>query len=191
MSPAIVSATPRCICIMYDSMFSHSSSVVTVYRWRCGACSRNDACPTGVSWGCQRRQRESVQQACHCWLSRDVFNVSDCQVAICHALSSHSIILPGSPDGITYDKADTLPGTAESLELWDDPWTNLKRRFHAEIKISLCFCSYFTAVVCEPAPCVGFKSSQSHSNSAGIPVSLQLLNAASLNRCPLSCRGRR
>ncbi len=120
MSPAIVSETPHCVCIMYDSMYSHSSSVVTAYRWRRGACFRNDTCSTGASWGCQRRQRESVRRACYCWLSRDVFNVSTCQAAICHTLSSHSIIRPGTPDGITYDKVDTLPGAAESLELWDD-----------------------------------------------------------------------
>lgn len=31
VSPAIVSETPRCVCIMYDSVFSHSSSAVTAY----------------------------------------------------------------------------------------------------------------------------------------------------------------
>lgn len=44
------------------------------------------------------------------------FNVSSCQAAACHTLSSHSIIRPGPPDGVSY----TLPGTTESTELWDD-----------------------------------------------------------------------
>lgn len=46
--------------------------------------------------------RESVQHARYCWLSRDSFNVSTCQAAICHTLSSQSIIRLDSPDGITY-----------------------------------------------------------------------------------------
>lgn len=44
------------------------------------------------------------------------FNVSSCQAAECHTLSSHSIICPGPPDGISY----TLPGTTERTALWDD-----------------------------------------------------------------------
>lgn len=32
MSPAIVSDAPSCVCIMYDSVFSHSSPVVTEHR---------------------------------------------------------------------------------------------------------------------------------------------------------------
>lgn len=121
--PGYCLALYGCICIMYDSMFSHSSSVVTAHRWRRATCFRNDACSTelGESWGCQwKAERESVQHACYCWLSRDSFNVSTCQVAICYTLSSHSIIRPGSPDGITYDKADTPPCTAKSLELGAD-----------------------------------------------------------------------
>lgn len=54
-------------------------------------------------------------------LSGDSFNVSTCQAAMpCHTFISYSIIRPGKPDGVTYDKADTLPGTIETLGLWDD-----------------------------------------------------------------------
>lgn len=48
-----------------------------------------------------------------------------------YAISSHSITGLGTPDGITYDKADTLTGTAESLQLWEDSETNLKHHFQA------------------------------------------------------------
>lgn len=46
-----------------------AATLVTAYRWRRGACFTNDACSTGASWGWRRRQRESVQHACYCWLS--------------------------------------------------------------------------------------------------------------------------
>lgn len=46
-----------------------TATVVTAYRWRHGACFPNDACLTGASRGCQRRQTESVQHARHCSLS--------------------------------------------------------------------------------------------------------------------------
>jgi len=47
------------------------------------------------------RERRSVQL-----VSGDGFNASTCHAAICSAPSSHSITGPGTPDGITSDKAE-------------------------------------------------------------------------------------
>lgn len=162
-----------------------AATLVTAYRWRRGACFTNDACSTGASWGCRRRQRESVQHACYCWLSHSLmYPPARRQCAI------HSAVIQSYALARQMVLATHCPAPQKSAELWDDLQANFKHRFQAGIKVLLCFCPYFIVLVGEPAPCVGFKWSQSLSGSGGIPVNLQLLNAASLNRCPLSCCGR-
>lgn len=120
------------------------------------------------------------------WLSRDSFNVSTCQAAICRTLSSHSITRLGAPDGFTYDKVDAPPGAVETLKPWEQMLTNLKQHFQAEkpcwafVHILLCFC-VSTASGCP------FHVKPMQKWNSQIQSVCGTLNAASLNRCPSLC----
>lgn len=105
--------------ITCDSVFSHSSFLVGARRGR----SASEV----LDWRVLKMSTEAGGVFnTYRWLSRDGFNVSTCQAAMCHPLSSHSIIRPETADGITCDEADAQLGT--HLGLWGDAQLNLKCR---------------------------------------------------------------
>lgn len=110
------------------------------WRWWCRWCLHQSvlslSAETGgcVGGGCSAYHR----------VSRDSFNASTCQAAVCHTVSSLSIIRPRTPDGFTFDKDDAPPGTGGTTEASRRNVNRLKAAFPSrEKKTSRRVCLYF------------------------------------------------
>lgn len=160
VSPAIVSEMPCCFCIMCDSLFSHSSPVVTAYRWRMepasGILHARLECPEDVSGG--RGRVFSMSATADSPGTALMYPPASRQYAI-HSAVIQSFALARQMVSPLIRLIHCLaPQKVWSIGMIRTVWY-VKHHFQAEnIDLTVLFVLIVIAIVCKPTPCVGFKS---------------------------------